>query len=164
MNRLMSWLFPRWIPLNEQKRAALRRLRMTSVITVLVLTGVSVHAQDLPDKPEPRTADREFWIQAGGMATAWTMDTVSTSQLYAACPTCHEVGGFFNGTQDTTKIMAAWAAVDVGTAVLAYEWKRHVHNRYLHPLWRVPMAISTFDHSRAAFKNWHIKKGLDNGY
>ena len=46
------------------------------------------------------------------------------------------------------KVMGAWAAVDVGAAAAAYEWKKHVHNRYLHPLWRVPMFVGTIGHDQ----------------
>lgn len=116
----------------------------------------------LPAKPEPRLAatergaGREFWLEAGAMGAAWTMDTVSTHECFAADPTRHEVGGLFDGSRSTAKVMAAWGAVDVAAALTAYEWKNHVRNRILHPLWRVPMLIATGEHSAAAAGNWAL--------
>ncbi len=154
MNRILGWLFPRWIPSNELRRAALRRIRLAPLVMVLVLTGLAAHADELPSKPEPRTADREFWIATSAMTAAWTMDTISTHQSSVAHPTYHETGYLFTGSRSTPKIMGAWAIVDVGAVVLAYEWKRHVKNKYLHPLWRVPMGQRIFAHTDAAIGNW----------
>ncbi len=117
----------------------------------------------LPDKPEPQyqgkihTADREFWIETAAFGTAWTLDGIST---HNADPRAREAGIFFHGSRSTIKIMGAWAAVDVGAAVVAYEWKKHVRNRYLHPLWRVPMLAGTLGHDYSAIGNWSLGKGM----
>jgi hypothetical protein len=50
-------------------------------------------------------------------------------------------------------VMGAWAAVDVGAMVAAYEWKKYVHNRYLHPLWRAFPVIGIVGHTRSAIIN-----------
>jgi hypothetical protein len=154
MNRILGWLFPRWIPSNELRRAALRRIRLAPLVMVLVLTGIAARADELPSKPEPRTADRQFIIEAAAMGTAWTMDTISTHQSNVAHPNFYEVGYLCYGSRNTPKIMAAWAGVDLGVIAISYTWKRYVHNKYLAPLWRVPMAISTLGHTHAAIGNW----------
>ena len=120
----------------------------------------------LPEKPQPQqhldapVTGREFWIEAGALGTAWTLDTISTHAAFAGSPTRHEEGGLFNGSRSVPKIMGAWAAVDIGAAVAAYEWKKHVKNRYLHPLWRVPMLVGTMGHDRAAIGNFSLGKGI----
>jgi hypothetical protein len=120
---------------------------------MLLLFAIPAWGQDLPKKPEP-TINTEFKIEAVVMGAAWLADTVSTHDWIRACPTCVETGGLFNGSRSTPKIMGAWAAVDIGSGVLAYEWKKHVHNKYLHPLWRIPMIIRTEGHTSAAIGNW----------
>jgi hypothetical protein len=116
-------------------------------------------SQNLPDKPQPagRVADREFWAEAGAMGAAWTADTITTAHDFSQSPLDHEGGYLFNGSRSTAKVMGAWAAVDVGAAVAAYEWKKHVHNRYLHPLWRVPMAFMAVNHNEAMIHNLTTK-------
>jgi hypothetical protein len=129
-----------------------------SLIAVFVaLPSFAADPSVLPDKPvpveKPRTADREFLIEAGSMGAAWTFDAVTTHDVFAANAGYHEVGNFFPGSRSTAKVMGAWAAVDVAAAVVAYEWKGHVKNRYLHPLWRVPMALRATDHVQAGIGN-----------
>ena len=126
------------------------------IIALALLCSVAAQADTLPDKPQPqpRTADKEFWVCTSALATAWTLDTISTHQSFATHPHAYEVGGLFNGSRSVPKIMGAWAAVDIGAVVLSYEWKKHVRNRYLHPLWRVPLLIGAEGHTRAAINNW----------
>jgi hypothetical protein len=146
---------------------SIRNRTRTCVFAVVLAVAVPMFGDTLPDKPEPqsKTADKEFVIDLSALATAWTLDTISTSQRFGWCqsrygttvgyqPDCFESGGFFNGTRDTAKIMGAWAAVDIGAAVLSYELKKHVHNRYLHPLWRLPLLIGAEQHTQAAIGNW----------
>jgi hypothetical protein len=138
-----------------------------AVLFFAILFGLPCFAADtsiLPDKPEARyaagkvhTADREYWIEAGAFATAWTLDGIST---HNADPRAREAGIFFPGTRSTAKIMGAWAAVDIGAAVVSYEWKKHVRNRFLHPLWRVPMLAGTFGHDYSAIGNFSLGKGI----
>jgi len=87
------------------------------------------------------------------MAAAWTADTVSTHYAFAANPDHHEVGWFFTGSRATAEPSAAWAAVDAGAVVAAYEWKKHVHNRYLHPIWHVFMLQRIVAHSEGTAGN-----------
>lgn len=139
-------------------------MTLKHIIIVGVLAAaftLSASAQSLlPDKPSPspvhrpERAGREFWIDASALAAAWTLDTISTAQVFAHCRTCSEGGGLFNGERSTAKSQAAWGGVDVASAILAYEWKRRVHNKWLHPLWRVPMLIRTAEHTEAAGVNW----------
>jgi hypothetical protein len=138
--------------------------RLLLLVALCALPCFAGETAILPDKPEPqvqakvRMADREFWIEAGALGTAWTLDAISTHSAFSANPTRHEEGGLFNGSRSVGKIMGAWAAVDIGATVAAYEWKKHVKNRYLHPLWRVPMLVGTIGHDRAAIGNWTLKK------
>ncbi len=141
--------------------------RLRKLVVLLALSAapcVSFAGADpaiLPNKPLPqgkvRTENKEFWIEAGALGTAWTMDTVSTSETFAANSRRYETGGLFNGSRSVGKIMGAWAAIDVAAAVTAYEWKEHVHNKYLHPLWRVPMIVGTIGHEKAAAGNWSLR-------
>lgn len=118
------------------------------------------YARTLPNKPQaqfagkPATADREFWIEAGAMGAAFTLDEVSTAQLLASNPSTMEVGYLAYGSRNIAKISGEAALVDAGAVVVAYEWKRHIHNKYLHPLWRVPMAFRTVAHTQGAVHNW----------
>lgn len=124
------------------------------LLAIVLLSTCTTHADAIkPDKPEPRTINTEFKIEAAALATAWTADTISTHQWIQHCPTCYEVGGLFNGSRSTAKIMGAWALVDLGTGIIAYEWKKHVRNRYLHELWRVPMLIQAGGHLQAVGHN-----------
>lgn len=134
------------------------------VIALLVVTG-SAHAQ-LIAKPH-RTVDREFIADSIALAGAWTADTISTQQRWSWCdrtygtayspaPDCYEGGGFFNNTRDLGRVMGAWAAVDVASAVVSYEWKKHVRNKWLHPLWRVPFVVQIEIHATAAAGNWRL--------
>jgi hypothetical protein len=138
----------------------------SAVLLLLFVLGVPCFAADtaiLPDKPQPQTAvhvaDKEFWIEASALGAAWTLDTVSTAKSFSDNSSMHEVGQLYHGSRSTAKVMGAWAAVDLGAAVAAYEWKKHVRNRYLHPLWRVPMLVGTIGHDQAAIGNWSVGKG-----
>lgn len=127
------------------------------LLTILLLAAVSANSQSLPDKPQPRTVNAEFWIETGALATAWTLDTVSTHQAFVSSPYRREAGGLFNGSRSTPKVMGAWAAVDVAAVLTSYEWKRHVHNKWLHPLWRVLLLVGAEQHTQAAIGNWRVK-------
>lgn len=100
---------------------------------------------------------KQFWIEAGVMTSAWAADTISTHQAFESNRTRVEIGGIGNGTRNTPKIMASWGAIDFSAAILAFEWKRHVRNRYLHPLWHLPMLIRTEEHTQAAIGNWRLR-------
>ena len=119
----------------------------------ILLPPYACAANVLPAKPVPRTqvhvADREFKVTVGVFAGAWAADTASTARWVAACSRCVEGGGILNGSRNVPAIMGLWAAVDAGAVVGAYEWKAHVHNRYLHPLWRVPLYVGIAGHVRA---------------
>lgn len=112
----------------------------------------------LPDKPQPtahvRVADREFRIDVALLAASWTFDTITTHEGRKGNPSVHEAGLLFNGSRSTPKVMSAWAAVDVGAVVLSYEWKKHIRNRWLHPLWRVPLLVGAAGHTQTAIGNW----------
>ena len=97
--------------------------------------------------------DKEFWLSTAVVAASWSADTATTAQSFARCRTCVENGGLFNGSRSTPKIMGAWAAVDIGAVVLSYELKQHVHNGYIHPLWRVPLYVRIEGHTQAALHN-----------
>lgn len=64
----------------------------------------------------------------------------------------------FPGSRSTAQVMGAWAAVDVGAAVAGYEWKKHVRNRYLHPLWHAFMLYRIDEHAGAAIHNQALLK------
>lgn len=135
-------------------------MRLIYAALVLALTVVPARAADtaiLPDKPEPvakvRTADKEFWIETGGMAAAWTADTITTHNSFAENPAHHEVGELFTGTRSTAKVMGAWALIDIAAGITAYEWKGHITNRYLHPLWRLPVLLRSEDHIQSGIGN-----------
>jgi hypothetical protein len=149
--------------MNSYKMILSGCLRAIGILIVCAFLAAPCFAADcsiLPDKPQPqpagRVVDREFWIEAGALGTAWTLDTVSTHQAFAVSPTRHEGGLLFNGSRSVPKIMGAWAAVDIGAVVVSYEWKKHVTNRYLHPLWRVPLLVGTIGHTDSAVKNWTL--------
>jgi hypothetical protein len=132
------------------------RLTWSAATLLLCLFAVSTHAQELihhPDKPKP-VVDHAFIIATAALGTAWTLDTVSTHQWMVGPAWHHEVGAFFPGSRSTPKIMGAWAAVDIGAVVISYEWKKHVRNRYLHPLWQVLLIDRTSEHTMAAIGNW----------
>lgn len=126
------------------------------IIMAFLFLALPAAANDLPFKPRPQPAGKEYWFFVGAMGTAWTFDTIATHQNYVDSPYAREGGALFAGSRSTPKIMATWGAVDFGAAVLALEWKRHVHNRYLGPLWRVPMMWRSEEHARAAFGNWGL--------
>jgi hypothetical protein len=141
------------------------RLKFLLLFSLLFFVS-SIRADELPDKPGPRTVNKEFIIETAALATSWTLDSIATAQRYNWCNQrygtvlggyeqhCYEGGGFFDGTRDTAKIMAAWAAVGVGTVVLSYEWKKHIHNKWLHPLWRLPLLYEAGSHISGAAVNW----------
>jgi hypothetical protein len=149
----------------------LEKRKPARIVWCLIFSMVPMFAQAqnniLPDKPEPqfaehvhgRTADREFWVASASVGTGWLLDTLSTSQSFNWCNQhhrtgCVESGVFFNGTRSTAKIGGTLAALDVAAIVASYEWKKHVHNKWLHPLWRVPLLYSSQAHTRAAIGNW----------
>jgi len=154
----------------------MKRIVLIAMLGLWPYMATSVRAADpsiLPDKPQPqgkvRSENREFWIESAGLGAAWAMDAQSSSSRWAYCRNtygaaqvhqwnCFESGVFFKGTQDTAKIMGAWAAVDIAAAVASYEWKNHVRNRYLHPLWRVPLIVGTAGHASSAIGNWAIPR------
>ena len=137
-------------------------MKYTFTIACLLLLSTTAHAQcpqgmkcaDLPGKPKP--AGREFWIQTAAMSASWANDAVSTAHVWNNCPTCVENGYIFPGSRSLPKVMGTWAAVDVGAAILSYEWKRHVHNRWLHPLWRAPLLSRIDAHNEVAIHNWRL--------
>lgn len=131
-----------------------------AVLLLLLVLGVPCLAGEtaiLPDKPQPQTpvrvADKEFWIEAETLGGAWMADTISTHSAFANNPRSYEGGMLFHGSHSTPQVMGAWAAVDLGAMAAAYEWKKHVHNRYLHPLWRVIPVVGIVGHTRSAVLN-----------
>lgn len=131
---------------------------LRAAIVIALLAAVPCFGQDLPAKPQPRTADAVYWVEVGTMAAAWTADTVSTHDFFASTPNGHEAGYLFPGSRSTAQVMGAWAAVDVGAAVAGYEWKKHVRNRYLHPLWHAFMLYRIDEHAGAAIHNQALLK------
>jgi hypothetical protein len=125
------------------------------VALFILAACIGVHAQDLPSKPQP-TADREYWINVAAEGAGWTMDTISTHHVLSI-PSAYEGGLFFRGSRSTAKVMGAWAAADIGSALVGYEWKRHVHNHYLHPFWRAFLLVPAEEHERSAIHNWRLK-------
>lgn len=129
----------------------------TVIVVWLVLTTCGVVAADtLPNKPVPvpsRTVDRDFVVEAGALAAAWTTDAVTTQRWIAGCAPCVEGGGLLNGSRDGAAIMGAWAAVDIGAVVVAYELKRHVRNKWLNWVWRGPLIFQIEGHTQAAWLN-----------
>ena len=120
----------------------------------ILLPPYACAANVLPDKPVPQAhaahvADREFKVTVGAFAGAWAADTVSTARWVAACSRCVEGGGILNGSRNVPAIMGLWAAVDAGAVVGAYEWKTHVHNRYAHWMWRIPLYVGIAGHIEA---------------
>jgi hypothetical protein len=143
----------------HEKLLEFKRVLAAAAMIVLFCCGIG-HAQgvvdvtqpeitvvQLPAKPESRAEHREFVIEAGVMAASWAFDTAATQHSFNADPAIIEGGWIFPGSRSTAKVMGMWAIVDVGTAVVALEWKNHVHNKYLHPLWRVPMAWRIYGHT-----------------
>jgi len=128
---------------------------MIRILLFVMLAAPGLFAQDLPARPEPRTADAHFWAEVGGLAAAWGLDAISTHDAFSHG--YHEVGYLFPGSRSARKVMGAWAAVDAGGVAIAYEWKRHVRNRWLHPLWRVPLVVGMEGHASAAAGNWALK-------
>lgn len=128
---------------------------MKTLAIVLLLCAATVGAQDKPI-PAARfnSESREFKIDLAAMGVGWTLDTISTHQLFAAHPDFSEQGGLFNGSRSTPKIMCAWLAVDAGSAFIGYEWKNHVRNRWLHPFWRAWLIVPAVGHTQAAVGNW----------
>lgn len=114
-------------------------------VLILSLCSMIHHSQPV--------ADREFKIEAATFAAAWTADTITTHYWVTHCPNCVEGGGLWNGSRSTPKIMASWALVDVAAVIVSYEWKKRVTNRYLHPLWRVPMLVGSEEHTRSSIHN-----------
>ena len=148
-----------------------KRTSLEQVVCFLILVIIPMIAQAqenvLADKPEAqsaehvhgRTADREFWFDGASVGTGWLLDTLSTEQSFNWCNQhqragCVETGLFFNGTRSTAKIATTLAALDVAAVVASYEWKKHVHNKWLQPLWRVPLLYSSQAHTRTAIANW----------
>ena len=127
------------------------------MLAILFLTAPCFAQSALPDKPQPQgkvyNENREFWIITGALGAAWTADTISTHYAFAAAPNHMEAGFIFHNSRSVPKIMGAWAAVDVAAVVASYEWKEHVHNRYLHPLWRVPLFVGIIGHDTSAIQN-----------
>ena len=128
-------------------------MKMLNGFVLSALLAVATPAQNLPDKPAATKETKEFWISTAAVAAAWSADAVTTSEAFARCRNCDESGGLFNGTRNVPEIMGAWAAVDAGLVVLSYEVKQHVHNKYIHPLWRVPLYVRIEAHTQAAVHN-----------
>lgn len=125
----------------------------TMIVFLLLFLVIPLAAQTeppelMPDKPQPQhVANKEFWIEVALLGASWTADTISTQHAFNRFKDSHETGFFFTGSRSTAKIVSAAAAFDVGTIILSYEWKKHVHNRYLHPLWRVPLLLDIETHT-----------------
>jgi hypothetical protein len=133
----------------------------TILILILALVPIASYADELPEhiapsKPKPaHIVNAEFRLETAALAGAWIADTITTHNNFANIPGSTETGLFFNGSRGggTAKIMGAWAAVDVAAVVASYEWKKRVHNKYLHPLWRVPLIVGTIGHATSAMNN-----------
>jgi hypothetical protein len=142
---------------RREKGQGMRKFLLWALaaLALFLLAALSAGAQELPLAPGHEYAEsREFRIDTAALAVAWTLDTISTHDWMKASPRHYEGGGLLNGSRSTPEIMGAWAAVDVGAVALSYEWKKHVHNRWLHPLWRVPLLIQMQGHTRCAIENW----------
>jgi hypothetical protein len=123
------------------------------VLFALCALQGGAQAQELPFKPLPQGIDREFIIENAAMWTSFATDTYTTHHDFATYSFAHEGGYLFTGSRSTVKVMGAWAAVDIGATILSYEMKRHITNKYLHPLWRVPLILETAGHTQATFEN-----------
>jgi hypothetical protein len=131
-------------------------MRKLILIAIAILLPTLARAQGLPDKPERAdpVIDREFMAETAGAAIGWGMDVASTSQVFGACASCFENGNIRHGSRNTAAIAGEGAAIDLGGIILSYEWKKHVHNRFLHPLWRIPLLFIGEQHTAAAIGNW----------
>lgn len=142
-------------------------------LTLLVASAIcsqEVATKVLPDMPEPKiqavvrqetpkepvkvkVVDLDFKLEAGAMFAAWAADTITTHQVFEKYPLAYEVGLAGYGSRKTWDSAGPWLAVDAGMMLTSYEWKKHVTNKYLHPLWRLPMAWRTGFHANAAIHN-----------
>jgi hypothetical protein len=154
------------IPIRNSFAAGASR----TIVLILALV-ISAHAQDLAEKPVPSmdgisspfsgeapkkpkvTADKAFWIVSGTMAGVYVADEVSTAGWIHRCPNCFEMGVFGHNGRNLPTIAAEQAAFDAGVLFLAYEWKKHVHNRELNRLWIAYPAFQISNHLQAAIHN-----------
>jgi hypothetical protein len=135
------------------------------ILSLLLNFSLAAKADELPAKPvalirvasapaKPKVVDKEFIVDVSAMTLAWGLDGISTHRNFSHAR--YEIGPFFPGTQSTWKPELAWAGVDAAAVVLGYEWKKHVRNRYLKSLWRVPILDRAVEHTNSAIGNWRI--------
>lgn len=140
--------------------------RITAVVLLIAVSSIPALANNvLPNKPVPQakvhTIDKEFVITTAALGAAWFSDMESTSRIFRMDSSAYEAGHLFTGSRSIPKIFAAWGAVDAGSLIVSYEWKKHVHNKYLHPLWRVPMYYQIEAHGDATHGNWQLQRRIN---
>jgi hypothetical protein len=113
----------------------------------------SAISEEAPKKPKGIVADKAFWIVSGTMAGVYVADEVSTAGWIHRCPNCYEMGYFGHNGRSLPTIAAEQAAFDVGALFLAYEWKKHIHNRVLNGLWIAYPSFQISNHIQATIHN-----------
>lgn len=124
---------------------------MRTLIAVIMLFAGTLNAQELPSKP---VANKEFIIEAAAAGTALALDLDSTARNFSRCSTCYELSWPMRGERSVPKIAVSITAFDAAAVFASYEWKKHVKNKYLNPLWRVPLLALMAVHARSAAINY----------
>lgn len=123
-----------------------------TITATLILLCVQCNAQGLPDRPRPHTADAEFIATSGALVGAWTADAISTDSIFDAGGSEH--GAIFHNSRNAAQVMGGLAAVDAGAVITSYEWKKHVHCKWAHWAWRIPLYVQIGAHSEGAAHNF----------
>jgi hypothetical protein len=141
--------------------------RITAVVlSVLALVTPSFANDALPVKPEPvrpvpalkvhHRPDWEFIAASSVEMAALTDDLVTTAGWIRYCAICTEAGFAGHDTRDIGKIVRGQIAFNTAILVASYEWKHHVHNRFLNKAWLFPQVYETKEHISAAQDNRNI--------
>jgi hypothetical protein len=135
---------------------------MRTLVTMLLLCGVTAFGQELPDAPsfsrtnQTRTADKAFWITTGVYGAAIASDAITKTLSFGRTSGCSR-DGIVAGLAAKRPTSARASLVAAGefaiASVAGYEFKKHNLHIGKIRLWELPFVARTYAHSHGAINN-----------
>jgi hypothetical protein len=97
-------------------------MKKIATMFLFAFLAAGARADDLPDTPKPKVADKDFWLLAGALAAAKTTDAITTERFLGRG--CHELNSLLGPHPSAGKLAANASAYYAGELALAYGLKR----------------------------------------
>jgi hypothetical protein len=134
---------------RDYRRIGSQRMRW---LIVLLMLGTLAKADDLPEAPKPKVADRQFWTAVGTLGASVAADGISTVRMLDRGN--FETNPVLGRHPSPARVGALSGAYFAGETVLAYELKRFgQRHRWARYLWLIEPSIQAGQHAAFAYHN-----------